>query len=82
MIITTWNGISKVYDLVPANTVEREVAETVIDYFSYCDLFADKGFMGLQWQMSIFDQTNILIWISWETTKKIKPVPTWIAFRI
>ena len=60
--VCTLHGIPIVYDLVPANTDERKAAEAVIDYFSFCDFFADKGFLGSQWQALIFDQTNNLIW--------------------
>jgi hypothetical protein len=60
--VSTLYGIPIVYDLVPANVDERLAAETIIDYFSFCDLFADKGFLGLNWQTQIFDQTNNLIW--------------------
>jgi hypothetical protein len=60
--VSTLYGIPIVYDLVPANTDERAAAETVIDYFSFCDLFGDKGFLGLKWQTQILDQTNNLIW--------------------
>jgi hypothetical protein len=56
------DGIPVVYDLVPANLDERLAAESVIDYLSCCDIFADKGFIGFEWQTSIFDQTNNLIW--------------------
>lgn len=55
-------GLPMVYDLVPANTDERLAAESVIDYFSFCDLFGDKGFLGWKWQTQILDQTNNLIW--------------------
>lgn len=60
--ISTLDGIPVVYDLVPANLDERLAAESVIDYLSGCDIFADKGFIGLEWQTNIFDQTNNLIW--------------------
>jgi len=60
--ISTLQGIPVVYDLVPANLDERLAAEAVIDYLSYCDIFADKGFLGFEWQTSIFDQTNNLVW--------------------
>lgn len=60
--VTTLSGIPVVYDLVPANTDERAAAETVIEYFSFCDFFGDKGFLGLDWQTEVFDQTNNLIW--------------------
>ena len=60
--LSTLSGIPVVYDLVPANTDERLAAEAVIDYLVSCDIFADKGFIGLEWQTQIFDQTNNLIW--------------------
>jgi hypothetical protein len=60
--ITTLSGIPVVYDLVPANLDERLAAESIIDYLVCCDLFADKGFIGLEWQTQIFDQINNLIW--------------------
>jgi hypothetical protein len=60
--ITTLSGIPVVYDLVPANLDERLAAEAIIDYLVCCDIFADKGFIGLEWQTQIFDQTNNLIW--------------------
>lgn len=60
--ISTLDGIPVIYDLVPANLDERLAAESVIDSLSSCDIFADKGFIGFEWQTSIFDQTNNLIW--------------------
>jgi hypothetical protein len=60
--VSTLFGIPIVYDLVPANVDERLAAEASIDYFSFCDFFADKGFLGFKWQTEIFDQTNNLIW--------------------
>ena len=60
--ISTLDGIPVVYELVPANLDERLAAESVIDYLANCDIFADKGFVGFEWQTSIFDQTNNLIW--------------------
>jgi hypothetical protein len=60
--VTTLRGIPVVYDLVPANLDERLAAEAIIDHISGCDLFGDKGFLGLEWQTQIFDQTNNLIW--------------------
>ena len=59
--VSTLNGIPIVYDLIPSNTDERKTAEAVINYFSFCDFFADKGFLGFKWQTQIFDQTNNLI---------------------
>jgi hypothetical protein len=60
--VSTLSGLPIAYDLVPANTDERLAAETVIDYFAWCDIFGDKGFLGQVWQTEILDQTNNLIW--------------------
>ena len=60
--VCTLQGIPIVYDLVPANTDERLAAETVVDHFSFCDFFGDKGFLGCKWQTQILDQTNNLVW--------------------
>jgi hypothetical protein len=73
--ISTLNGIPIVYDLVPANTDERLAAEAVIDYFSFCDIFADKGFVGFKWQTSIFDQTNNLLWTPRRANQKVQNSP-------
>jgi hypothetical protein len=73
--VSTLHGIPIVYDLVPANTDERAAAETVIDYFAYCDIFADKGFLGLQWQTRIFDQTNNLIWTPRRANQQVQNSP-------
>jgi hypothetical protein len=79
--VTTLNGLPIVYDLVPANSDERKAAESVIDYFSYCDFFADKGFLGFQWQTQIFDQTNNLIWTPQRSNQKyqnVKSLDRWL----
>lgn len=60
--LSTLSGIPVAYELVPANLDERLAAEAVIDYLASCDFFADKGFLGHEWQTRIFDQTNNLIW--------------------
>src|SRR5512146_2498157 len=73
--VSTLHGIPIVYDLVPANTDERAAAEAVIDYPSCCDIFADKGFLGLDWQTQIFDQTNNLIWTPRRANQKYQNSP-------
>jgi len=62
VVLSTLSGIPVAYELVPANLDERLAAEAVIDYLSSCDIFADKGFLGFEWQTRIFDQTHNLIW--------------------
>ncbi len=60
--LTTWEGVPVVYDLVPANTDEREAAELVLDCLYGCQIIGDKGFIGDFWQSLIFDQTGNRIW--------------------
>ena len=60
--VCTLSGVPIIYDLVPANTDERAAAENVLGYFSFCDFFGDKGFLGFDWQTEVFDQTNNLVW--------------------
>ena len=62
VVLSTLHGIPVVYELVPANLDERLAAEAVIDSLATCEIFADKGFLGCEWQMGIFDQTNNRIW--------------------
>src|SRR4030095_6471797 len=62
VVLSTLHGIPVVYELVPANLDERLAAEAVIDSLATCEIFADKGFLGCEWQMCIFDQTNNRIW--------------------
>ena len=62
VMVCTLQGLPVIYDLVPANLDERLAAEAIIDQFSFCDVIADKGFIGFEWQSRIFDQTCNLIW--------------------
>lgn len=74
--ITTVSGIPVIYDLVPANLDERLASEAIIDYLVYCDIFADKGFIGLEWQTQIFDQTNNLIWTPRRSNQHLQNSPS------
>jgi len=60
--ITTLNGLPVVYDLVPASTDEREAAESVLGYLSGCAIYGDKGFIGEEWQLLVYEQTGNRIW--------------------
>jgi hypothetical protein len=62
VVLSTLDGLPIVYELVPANLDERIAAEAVIDYLGHCHIFADKGFLGAEWQATIFDQTQNRIW--------------------
>jgi hypothetical protein len=62
VVLSTLDGLPIVYELVPANLDERVAAEAIIDYLGHCHIFADKGFVGAQWQACMFDQTHNRIW--------------------
>ena len=80
--LSTLSGIPVAYELVPANLDERLAAEAVIDYLASCDIFADKGFLGHEWQTSIFDQTNNLIWTPKRKNQRVqnsKALDRWLS---
>ena len=56
--LTTLSGLPVVFDLVPANTEERQAAETILPFLSNADIVADKGFLGEEWQAQIQEQTG------------------------
>lgn len=58
VVITTLDGIPVVYDLVAANTEERQAAETILDEVAHAELFGDKGFVGVEWQTQMQQQTG------------------------
>lgn len=82
VMISTLDGIPMVYDLVPANSDERVAAESVIDYLSSSNIFADKGFIGTNWQANIFVQTDNLIWTPKRCNQRVqnsKNLDRWIG---
>jgi hypothetical protein len=60
--ITTLDGIPVVYELVPANADERDCADEVLCYLRNSDVFADKGFIGENWQAAHYDTNGNSIW--------------------
>lgn len=58
VMITTLDGIPITYELVSANTDERQAAETVIDRIANAQIIGDKGFIGVEWQEQIQQQTG------------------------
>lgn len=58
VLVTTLDGIPVVYDLVPANTDERQAAEAVIDRLTNATVLGDKGFLGVEWQDQMHQQTG------------------------
>ena len=62
VVLSTLDGLPIVYELVPANLDERLAAEAVIDFVGHSQIFADKGFLGADWQACMFNQTHNRIW--------------------
>lgn len=62
VMLTTLDGWPVVYDLVSANTDERDAAEVVLQRVKDCDIFGDKGFIGDDWQLEIRQQTGNRVW--------------------
>lgn len=58
VMITTLDGIPVIYDLVAANVDERVAAEAVIDRIAQANLIGDKGFLGVEWQAQMLEQTG------------------------
>ena len=56
--LCTLEGIPIAYELVPANTDERLAAESVLYALRGCRIYADKGFIGEDWQERIFRHTR------------------------
>jgi len=61
VMITTLDGIPVVYDMVPANTDERQAAEAVLDRITNATVLGDKGFLGVEWQDQMLQQTGTTI---------------------
>ncbi|MGA7937820.1 MAG: transposase [Kovacikia sp.] len=58
VVISTLSGVPLVYALVPANTDERLAAEAVLCCVRGCDILADKGFIGTDWQAEVSTTTD------------------------
>jgi len=61
VMISTLDGLPIVYDLVPANTDERQAAETVLLHLNGVEIIGDKGFLGEDWQAEIYEQNKSVI---------------------
>lgn len=69
VVISTLSGIPLVYSLVPAHTDERQAAESVLPFVRGCDILADKGFIGTQWQAQVSRMTGNRIFSAQRTNQ-------------
>lgn len=62
VMLTTLDGTPYSFELVPANTDERDAADEVLDTLPFgSEVWADKGFIGDDWQVQWAEQ-GIHIW--------------------
>jgi hypothetical protein len=62
VMISTLKGLPIAYELVSANTDERQAVEGVLEIVRHCDIYGDKGFIGQNWQQEITKSTGNRIW--------------------
>jgi hypothetical protein len=66
VMLTTLDGTPYSFELIPANTDERDAADEILDTLPFdSDVWSDKGFIGDDWQRQWAEQ-GIHIW----TTKR------------
>lgn len=56
--LSTLDGLPLVYELVAANLDERLAAQAVVFMVRGCRIYADKGFVGEDWQHQLFQHTR------------------------
>lgn len=75
VMLTTLDGIPYAFELVPANTDEREAANEILDSLPPdCDVWSDKGFIGEEWQAEWAGQ-GIHIWTTKRRNQKAQNPP-------
>lgn len=62
VVISTLKGLPIAYDLVSANTDERQAVEGVLHLVRNSDIYGDKGFIGQDWQEEVTNSTGNRIW--------------------
>lgn len=62
VMLSTLDGIPVKYELVAANTGEREAADEVLASVFNSDIYGDKGFLGKDWQEAHRLQNGNRIW--------------------
>lgn len=58
VMLTTLDGLPIMYDLVSANTDDRQAAESILPYVKNAIIIGDKGFIGDDWQAQMQSQTG------------------------
>jgi len=72
VMITSLEGVPVIYDLVPANIDERKAAEAVLDRITNATIIEDKGFLVVEWQEHVQQQTGNTVITPKRKNKKIR----------
>jgi len=70
IMLSTLDGIPVAYELVAANTDDRQAAEEVLWAIGNCDVFCDKGFLSDEWQHGERDRRHNRIWTQKKSNQK------------
>jgi len=76
VMLSTLAGLSIAYDLVPANTDERQAVGAVLSQVCGSDVYGDKGFIGQDWQEQIHRSTGNRIWTIHRSNQNHQPSPS------
>ena len=75
VMLTTLDGIPYAFELVPANTDERDAADEILDSLPpESNVWSDKGFIGEEWQAGWSDH-DIHIWTAKRENQKVQNPP-------
>jgi hypothetical protein len=72
VLLCSLQGDRVYYDLVPANTDERDAAEQVFQRCQHLDILADKGFISASWQAEQIQQ-GIYVWTAKRDNQQQNP---------
>lgn len=73
VMLSTLEGLPVVYDLVPAHMEERDAAMSILHRVRDCDIWADKGFLGEDWQQDVATTTGNRVWTEKRTNQDQNP---------
>ena len=62
MTVTSLSGLPVNFEMVAAHVDERAAAEEVLSHRRSCDIFGDKGFIGVEWQQEVKEHTGNRVW--------------------
>lgn len=75
VMLTTLNGTPVAFELVPANTDERDAADEILDILPPdSNVWSDKGFIGEEWQAD-WSRQGVNIWTAKRENQKIQNPP-------